>query len=606
MITDMVNLGPPQKASLDTKVSARKSSLPNGQVDHEPGSFEQTMQTAQTNKFTDQGIKPASRETQIEKRYTTSETVNAKGLSERQKVMQKFMDSMESEFGIPPERIVEAMAQLSDDQLLKSPEDTVSQVISQLDLDPVEAEKAEAMYLSMVLQLAATLPQVRDPEPLNMQQKVILAASSGMGLEQALSSKDRRLALNQSLDQMNQKFFMKPSDVLKNSESPSLLNSELKFDKPDASTNLYSKNNGIDAQKFQTYEQIKSIPTQFKPAQDAPAEMLVNSQASSNEPARPMTPSEIEADAQSKLMQGLAALGAVASDLSEAIQADPENKAAVKVEQALRQEGLLTEPAMVNEVKTGFELKHEFSSSDQSPGQDKDKGFDALSAAPKTHAESATDFFVKPQAAVDSSLQQASSPKQSVDVPPMLVPPKQGEQQDNSVNIKQLMNQAQYMIKKGGGEAIVKMSPEGLGQVHLKVVLNEGKVNVQMSAENNETKKLIEASLGDLKNSLSAHKLSVDHVKVDVGNQLSSQNDNSNNSSQFKHDQNREQARQFMGQFREENFNRRDGFFEMPGIKAYTDRTKGPEPLQPSSEARSIAMNRYKGAGKGSGLDLVA
>jgi flagellar hook-length control protein FliK len=62
--------------------------------------------------------------------------------SQRQKAILKFMDSFESEFGVPPTRIVEAMANLDTAKQAASPEETADQVIGQLDLDDQDSDQA--------------------------------------------------------------------------------------------------------------------------------------------------------------------------------------------------------------------------------------------------------------------------------------------------------------------------------------------------------------------------------------------------------------------------------------------------------------------------------
>ena len=52
-----------------------------------------------------------------------------------------------------------------------------------------------------------------------------------------------------------------------------------------------------------------------------------------------------------------------------------------------------------------------------------------------------------------------------------------------------LINNARLIAQKGGGEMKVQMTPEGLGQVNLKVNVDGANVNVEMTAENNEVKK---------------------------------------------------------------------------------------------------------------------
>jgi flagellar hook-length control protein FliK len=100
-------------------------------------------------------------------------------------------------------------------------------------------------------------------------------------------------------------------------------------------------------------------------------------------------------------------------------------------------------------------------------------------------------------------------------------------------NISELMGKAQYLVQKGGGEVSVKMSPEGMGEVNLKVQLLDGKLNIEMQTQDKHVKKLIEDSLSDLKSGLAAHRLSLEHVKIDTVNAT-----NTDNSAQMQSNQN--------------------------------------------------------------------
>jgi flagellar hook-length control protein FliK len=91
-------------------------------------------------------------------------------------------------------------------------------------------------------------------------------------------------------------------------------------------------------------------------------------------------------------------------------------------------------------------------------------------------------------------------------------------------NVNEIMKQAQYLVKKGGGEVTVKMSPEGMGQVQLKVVLENGKLNVEMQTQDKNVKKMIEESLSELKSGLAVHRLSLEHVKIDTVNATNADN----------------------------------------------------------------------------------
>jgi flagellar hook-length control protein FliK len=95
---------------------------------------------------------------------------------------------------------------------------------------------------------------------------------------------------------------------------------------------------------------------------------------------------------------------------------------------------------------------------------------------------------------------------------------------NREANMNEIMSKAQYLVQKGGGEVTVKMSPEGMGEVSLKVQLLDGKLNVEMQTQDKHIKKLIEDSLSDLKSGLAAHRLSLEHVKIDTVNATNTDN----------------------------------------------------------------------------------
>lgn len=95
---------------------------------------------------------------------------------------------------------------------------------------------------------------------------------------------------------------------------------------------------------------------------------------------------------------------------------------------------------------------------------------------------------------------------------------------NREANMNEIMSKAQYLVQKGGGEVTVKMSPEGMGEVSLKVQLLDGKLNIEMQTQDKHIKKLIEDSLSDLKSGLAAHRLSLEHVKIDTVNATNTDN----------------------------------------------------------------------------------
>ncbi len=127
------------------------------------------------------------------------------------------MDSFESEFEIPPTRIVEAMAQLDESQLAKSPEATADAVIDQLGLSDADADKASAMYAALLVQLSQ-MPQQQTPK--------VPEWSTGAGMSQQnmqtriVNAQGKQDLLEASADRVNKKFLVTPE--LKATAMPSL------------------------------------------------------------------------------------------------------------------------------------------------------------------------------------------------------------------------------------------------------------------------------------------------------------------------------------------------------------------------------------------------
>jgi hypothetical protein len=172
---------------------------------------------------------------------------------------------------------------------------------------------------------------------------------------------------------------------------------------------------------------------------------------------------------------------------------------------------------------------------------------------------------------------------------------------DKVKNMQKLFENAKILTQNGGGEMQMKLSPEGLGDLQLKVVVANGKVDLELKTQNHEVKKMMESTISELKSSLAHHSLSIDNVKVDVA----TQDNNSSGDSfmkQFQMNDNREQARQFLGQFRENNFSQRNNMFDVPGFKSY--QSQRGEDLQPVSN--QPVRPRKMDVNKGQGLNLVA
>jgi flagellar hook-length control protein FliK len=160
------------------------------------------------------------------------------------------------------------------------------------------------------------------------------------------------------------------------------------------------------------------------------------------------------------------------------------------------------------------------------------------------------------------------------------------------VGIRDVVSQAQVMVRDGGGEMKVKLNQDGLGEVAMKVHVEHGKVSVQMITESDEAKRLLERELGDLKNQLQANHLQVDTIKVDTATGLGKQLE------QQYQDAQRQMAQQTLEQFRQDHQGWRRSFFEVPGVREYKGQGEAPRDVHaPSVPGRRAGSRR---------LDLVA
>lgn len=175
-------------------------------------------------------------------------------------------------------------------------------------------------------------------------------------------------------------------------------------------------------------------------------------------------------------------------------------------------------------------------------------------------------------------------------------------EENREANISEVMKQAQYLVTKGGGEVSVKMSPEGLGDLHLKVMFQDGKLNIEMQTQNKDIKKLVEDSLSELKSGLAAHRLSLEHVKIDTVNATNADN-NTQFQSNLNHGGSQEQARELWKDFQGNMNNQSDK------RSSYADSAIQPNVSPRSSSANAAAVAsamRTYGGTKGATVNRVA
>lgn len=226
---------------------------------------------------------------------------------------------------------------------------------------------------------------------------------------------------------------------------------------------------------------------------------------------------ESELAAASDFKPNAEAVGSQQELMSKIKQFEPEQKINESATQAFEKN------VLEQLQKDSSSNSNQFSQSNQESGlEQKDKSdlkADMLSnelhqAAGQTHSS----FKSHVQAATENNLSAQMADKL---------------ESSREANMNEIMSKAQYLVQKGGGEVSVKMSPEGMGEVNLKVQLLDGKLNIEMQTQDKHVKKLIEESLSDLKSGLAAHRLSLEHVKIDTVNAT-----NTDNSAQMQSNQN--------------------------------------------------------------------
>ena len=96
---------------------------------------------------------------------------------------------------------------------------------------------------------------------------------------------------------------------------------------------------------------------------------------------------------------------------------------------------------------------------------------------------------------------------------------------DSLINIS---SQIKTLSQAGGGEFRVRLKPENLGELNIRVIAKGGNIGVQFQASDEKARKVLEDSMNYLKESRSAQKLSLGSVEVSVMPQSQGSDSNSN------------------------------------------------------------------------------
>lgn len=523
----------------------------------------------------------------------------------KEEAIKKFMDSFEGEFQIPPTRLVEVISQLTPEQLNESAEQTADEIIGQLNLDPAAELKAKKQYLGLIQDLNQNA--VEQQKPVFVPELGMMSMGAGLTQERFQRVKSNREALQKSIDQMNQSFWQ-PRPVgpqMQKAVDPALMNLN-----PERQADFTNQNANLDLLAMQDQELMATdfenrLADNGKIAYERPsgADSLIGKQAQ----ARNLVATEKGKSQQQEEAEIMAALGLSSEGMSESLAPSSQAEAnPVVAGGALNNKS--ADSSLLSAAGNSIPSAAKFNLSGNMKEQSKDSSSYGDSAFAKTvnrdketksKGEDVRNLF-----AAQLGLEAQVADKGKADVLAPATPLKDLSQHEVDKNIQNVMNQAQYLVKKGGGEVQVKMTPEGLGQIHLKVEMVDGKVQMQMLTENKETKKILESNMSDLKDHLSSHKLSVESIKIDsvqgTSTDVGTRNQNSSDMSQ---NQNQDrQAKQFWNQFQDQfgRGSQREALFDNPKVKGYAQ--KKSDPIAPAETVGTASVSSEKSKG----LNLVA
>lgn len=106
----------------------------------------------------------------------------------------------------------------------------------------------------------------------------------------------------------------------------------------------------------------------------------------------------------------------------------------------------------------------------------------------------------------------------------------QQKQQVVTINKSDIVNQvikkADIIVREGHSEMVMKLEPESLGKLNLKIVVERGLVTAKFIAESQQVKEVLESSFNQLKDALQEKGIAVQNFSVSVGQQTSDSSSN--------------------------------------------------------------------------------
>lgn len=411
--------------------------------------------------------------------------------------MLTFMSQMKSEFNIEPEKIVDAFTQLKPEDLARPAAENIQKIISQLGI-PVEQQPKACAELEEMLKI--TEADDDDTEllaPVPLTHDALIARMNMAQMQPPAAPQSAAAAMKQTQHQ--------PTEDRKSGKAAPLAfdvgaSAGIGAGIGAAAAGLAAKgseistpvdmNGSLSAKKFNLADVTKQVSTPSSDLSAATSKAKVLNVENQNSGI--VVPQDLQVQSE------------ILAQSPIAIPSPIEPKAAEPTVSAASAATAATAgTALAGGVAAGKML---FGGDDES-SEKSDKEESASLAAQGYMADGAS----------SKNANELSNAGFKLDAKNPIAP--------QDTNLKEVIGQAQFLAKKGGGEMKVQLRPDGLGEVSMSVKVQDGQVSVQLITESGDAKKLLENGLSDLKTSLQSHQLDLGTFKVDVSRDASSQMD---------------------------------------------------------------------------------
>ena len=121
-------------------------------------------------------------------------------------------------------------------------------------------------------------------------------------------------------------------------------------------------------------------------------------------------------------------------------------------------------------------------------------------------------------------LEPAPVPQAKVEIPAQVVTGSNAKERLSTDALMGVRSEIRLVSNQGGGEIRVRLKPENLGELNVRVITDGSRVGLQIHASDEKSKKIIEESIGHLKESLSAQNLTLSTVDIIVNQRSEAQN----------------------------------------------------------------------------------